>query len=225
MNKSENIGELAAALCKAQTKMKSAVKDKANPFFKSSYADLSSVWDACKAELAANGLAISQHPTTDSTGSVIVETVLIHSSGQWMSSALAMKPTKNDPQAYGSAITYARRYALAAVVGVVTDDDDGNEASDRQAPASRRETQERAVKAAVADTPKEQNAKTRLMSMLAAELGIEINASTKDVWLGELTRILGRAPKLPLSEEDAKSAIFAIEAVNTMEQNGVPVVK
>jgi hypothetical protein len=219
MNKSENIGELAAALCKAQTKMKSAVKDKANPFFKSSYADLSSVWDACKAELAANGLAISQHPTTDNTGSVIVETVLIHSSGQWMSSALAMKPTKNDPQAY------ARRYALAAVVGVVTDDDDGNEASDRQAPASRRETQERAVKAAVADTPKEQNAKTRLMSMLAAELGIEINASTKDVWLGKLTRILGRAPKLPLSEEDAKSAIFAIEAVNTMEQNGVPVVK
>ncbi len=223
MNKSENIGDLAAALCKAQTKMKSAVKDKANPFFKSSYADLSSVWDACKAELASNGLAISQHPTTDDKGNIIVETVLIHSSGQWMSSALAMKPTKADPQAYGSAITYARRYALAAVVGVVTDDDDGNEASDRQHAPSKRETQERAVKAAVADTPKEQSAKSRLMSMLATELGIEINASTKNVWLAELTRILGYPPKLPLSEEDAKSAIFAIETVNTMEKSGVPV--
>lgn len=81
------------------------------------------------------------------------------------------------------------------------------------------------AKQAVAELPPGQNHKAKLMAMLAAELGIEITKDTKAQWLPELTRILGREPKLPISEEDAKSAIFAIETANAMEQNGVPLVK
>ncbi len=81
------------------------------------------------------------------------------------------------------------------------------------------------AKQAVASLPAGENHKAKLMKMLGEELGIQITGKNKDTWLPELTRILGREPTLPLSDEDAKSAIFAIEAVNTMEQSGVPVVK
>jgi hypothetical protein len=129
MMQSEQINELAAALAKAQGAIKGATKDTANPFFKSKYADLASVWDACRAELTANGLSIIQ--TTDDSQGVTVVTTLAHSSGQWIRGRLTMRPVKDDPQGIGSAITYARRYALAAMVGVAPEDDDGNAASGR----------------------------------------------------------------------------------------------
>ncbi len=78
---------------------------------------------------------------------------------------------------------------------------------------------------AVAELPPGENHKAKLMKMLGEELGIQITGKNKDQWLPELTRILGREPTLPLSDEDAKSAIFAIESVNAMENAGVPVVK
>jgi phage recombination protein Bet len=78
---------------------------------------------------------------------------------------------------------------------------------------------------AVAELPPGENHKAKLMKMLGEELGIQITGKNKDQWLPELTRILGRTPTLPLSDEDAKSAIFAIESVNAMENAGVPVVK
>jgi hypothetical protein len=128
MNKSEQIGELAAALAKAQGQMGSAHKDASNPFFKSKYADLSSIVDAIKGPLSANGIAYVQTTDTDDSG-VLVETTLIHSSGQWISGSLRMRPVKDDPQGIGSCITYARRYGLQAIVGLDADDDDGNAAS------------------------------------------------------------------------------------------------
>lgn len=207
MNKSESIGELAAALCKAQTKMKSAIKDRANPFFKSSYADLSSVWDACKGELAANGLAISQHPTTDANGNVEVETVLIHSSGQWMSSTLAMKPVKNDPQAFGSAITYARRYALAAVVGVVTDDDDGNHASGRNEP---KPAAAEVARKAVAETPKQPTAKEKLFKLIEGRIGEKISADNADKWK-PIIAATGVKVSAKMTDEEAGSVLFILE--------------
>lgn len=127
---SEQINELAAALAKAQGAIKGAAKDTANPFFKSKYADLASVWDACRTQLTANGLSVIQ-TMDDSQGGVTVVTTLAHSSGQWIRGRLTMKPVKDDPQGIGSAITYARRYALAAMVGVAPEDDDGNAASGR----------------------------------------------------------------------------------------------
>lgn len=128
---SEQIGELAQALAKAQGKITGALKDSSNPFFKSRYADLASVWDACRGPLSENGLAVVQLTEADDAG-VYVSTTLAHSSGQWMRSRLRLTPKDSTPQGMGSAITYGRRYALAAIVGVAQVDDDGNAASGRQ---------------------------------------------------------------------------------------------
>ncbi len=135
MNQSEQINELSKALSTAQGQMSFAKKDSRNPFFKSSYADLSSVWDACREPLTSNGLSVIQ--TFDANhdgGEVIVVTTLAHQSGQWISSRLKMPLVKKDPQGLGSAITYGRRYSLAAIVGVIADeDDDGNAATGKPA--------------------------------------------------------------------------------------------
>ena len=132
MNSSPTIKELAGALTKAQGQIVGAVKDAANPFFRSAYADMQSVWDAIRKPLTDNGLSIVQAPLTDGD-KVGVETMLLHESGEFLVSTLWMTPVKNDPQAIGSAITYARRYALQAVAGVasIEEDDDGEGASGR----------------------------------------------------------------------------------------------
>lgn len=129
MNTSEQINELAKALAAAQGEMKAAAKDAQNPFFKSNYATLESVWNACREPLSKHGLSVVQVPTMDENGLQLV-TRLCHASGQWIEGNLALKPSKDDLQGIGSAITYARRYMLGAMAGVATDaDDDGNEAS------------------------------------------------------------------------------------------------
>ena len=130
METSTEIGQLAEALSKAQAKITGALKDSANPFFKSKYADLASVWDACREQLSANGLAVIQTTDVDPEG-VLVITTLAHSSGEWIRGRLRMVPTKSDPQGVGSCLTYARRYALAAIVGVAQVDDDANAASNK----------------------------------------------------------------------------------------------
>lgn len=128
MNHSEQINELGSALAKAQGQIEGAKKDSANPFFKSKYADLASVWEACRKQLSDNGLSITQCPEESDNG-IAVETMIIHSSGQWIKSRYTMPVSKLDAQAVGSAITYARRYALAAIVGIAPEDDDGNAAA------------------------------------------------------------------------------------------------
>lgn len=136
MTQSEVINELAAALSKAQGEMQAAIKDKINPYFKSSYADLGSVWDAARPVLSKYGLCIMQttEVVSDVNGSssgtrIIMVTTLAHTSGQWMKSYLPLNPAKNDSQGVGAALTYLRRYALSALVGVVCDDDDDGETS------------------------------------------------------------------------------------------------
>ena len=131
MLQSESIANLAKALSTVQGKLTYAKKDSKNPFFKSNYADLESVWDACRDLLSANGLAVSQFPGTysDLDKSMSLTTILTHNSGEWISQKMSVPVTKPDAQGAGSALTYMRRYALAAVVGVVQADDDGNAAS------------------------------------------------------------------------------------------------
>jgi hypothetical protein len=127
---SEQINELAAALSKAQASITGALKDSANPFFKSKYADLASCWDACRKQLTDNGLSVMQ--TTDIVAdTVVVRTTLAHSSGQWISGILPVRAKDESPQAQGSGITYARRYALAAMVGLAQIDDDAEAAQGR----------------------------------------------------------------------------------------------
>lgn len=136
MNKSDDISKLALALCLAQPAIKVALMDSINPFFKSKYADLGAVWDAVKPALKEQGLAVSQFP--DHIGQEpALTTMLIHASGQWISGTYPLMVTDKEhtPQGYGSALTYARRYGLSAVLGVIADtDDDGNAASGRQKP-------------------------------------------------------------------------------------------
>ena len=162
MECSEALNELAAALAKAQSQVKGAAKDSTNPFFRSKYADLAAVWEACRTALTNHGLAVVQSPSTAFTGSpeiytaksksgedrsgvriattVSVVTRLIHSSGQWIQGTTSAMLPAADPQAVGSAITYLRRYALAAMVGVAPEDDDG-EATTRPVPAAKRHSQ------------------------------------------------------------------------------------
>ena len=138
MKKSEQVDKLAAALCKAQAEMGGAVKDAKNPFFKSSYADLTSVIKAIKEPFANNGLSYSQFPvTSEGGGGVGVVTVLLHSSGQWLESEFYLPLAKKDPQGGGSAITYARRYALQAMAGIPTADDDAEAAMMRGKPVEK----------------------------------------------------------------------------------------
>lgn len=133
MTRSDTIAQLAAALSKAQGAIKAAAKDNTNPHFKSKYADLASVWDACREPLAKNELAVIQLPSV-SDGQVHVVTLLTHSSGEWISETLDFSLASDTPQAIGSTITYGRRYGLSAMVGVAPDDDDDGEAT-RQADA------------------------------------------------------------------------------------------
>ena len=136
---SPTIAELAKALSAAQGEVEGAVKGKANPAFRSKYADLAAVWDACREALTKHGLAIIQSPGPCADGRMEMTTMLAHASGEWMRGTLTIPLAKVDAQAYGSATTYARRYALAAFVGVAPEDDDGNAAAaaapKREAPA------------------------------------------------------------------------------------------
>lgn len=129
MEQSATISELAKALCKAQGQMEGAVKDSENPFFKSKYADLTSVWQAVRKPFTDNGLSIVQFPSSLSPSEVSCETMLIHSSGEWVRDKMTMRPTKTDPQSILSCLTYLRRGCLASVCGVSPEDDDGNIAS------------------------------------------------------------------------------------------------
>jgi hypothetical protein len=141
MELSVNIGQLADALCKAQSGMKEVLKtktaqvksDKGSYSYK--YAELADLLEAVKPALLGQGLAISQGVDSYERG-VKVTTLLMHSSGEHLSSTLSMPVTGSTPQAYGSAITYARRYALSALLGVAPEDDDDAEAASSATPLS-----------------------------------------------------------------------------------------
>lgn len=126
MAHSESIGKLAAALAKVQGALTHAVKGNVNPAFRSKYADLASVWEACRSQLSENEVAVVQSLQPSPDGWVTVETLLAHSSGEWSSSLVTLPVSAKTAHGYGSAITYARRYGLAASVGVYQDDDDAN---------------------------------------------------------------------------------------------------
>lgn len=122
------MNELYSALSKAQSQMRPAELDKVNSHFKSKYASLAAVWDAIREPLTKNGLAITQ--TFVAGERLTMLTRLTHTSGQSLESFYPIEPVRNDPHGIGSAISYARRYAISAIVGLTADeDDDGNAAS------------------------------------------------------------------------------------------------
>ncbi len=132
---SSEVTELAKSLINVQRSLQPALKDRENPFVKSRYATLNSVMDACRETLLANGIWVTQYPVPADAGHLGLVTKLTHAeSGQWQSSLLVMPLPKADPQGYGSAITYARRYALSAMLGIVAEDDDDGEAASLPRP-------------------------------------------------------------------------------------------
>ena len=134
MRRSATFAAIAAAMAKAQGEITGAIKDSTNPHFKNDYADLASVSDACRPALSKNAIAVFQAPSAEGQ-KVTVTTLLAHSSGEWIEADLTMTAQQNTPQGIGSCITYARRYALAAMTGVAPKDDDGNAASIRETQA------------------------------------------------------------------------------------------
>jgi len=152
---SEHINELAAALAKAQRTLKAAIKDSTNPHFRSRYADLASVWSAWQEVGPANGLAITQ-TTAVRDGGIVLITQMSHSSGQWMRGEYPLNPIKNDPQALGSVLTYARRYNLSAITGVCPDEDDSESAMGRNPVTIHKD----------ADAPKEDPSSLRMIAWI-----------------------------------------------------------
>jgi hypothetical protein len=148
---SDQINELASALAKAQAEIGSVQKDQDNPYFKSKFSSLSMVWETVKPSLTKHGISIVQMPGSDERG-YFVQTQIMHSSGQWIRSTTYMKPSKEDPQGIGSLISYARRYALQAMVMACPDDDDGEMAMGRSNVAPARTT---VTKVLAPVTPKE----------------------------------------------------------------------
>jgi hypothetical protein len=132
MNKSESIKNIAGALVKFQATVTKVGKEANNPFFKSKYASLANILDTIQKPLSECGLAISQFPD----GNALTTIILHADSGEWMESSYVMPVAKqNDPQAMGSAMTYARRYALGSILNLnIDDDDDGEKAMGRQIP-------------------------------------------------------------------------------------------
>jgi len=201
VNQSETIEKLAEALAKAQGQMEGAKKTSENTVaanVKRKYADLSSVWDACRAPLSENGLSIVQF-TDGGPSDVTVITRLIHASGQWLESSLTVRATKPDAQGLGSAITYGRRYSLMAMVGIAPEDDDGQAACQpaEQPKAARPAPRPQPVQAAGGPPPEAPSQKDE-----AKHYALEI---TRMINAGLITpddvRVYGSLPSISAAKE------------------------
>lgn len=219
-----SIGALAGALAKAQGAFKAAPKDSTNPYFNSKYADLASVMSVVREPLAANGLAVTQRLTT-STDGVIITTMLMHASGEWMRDRLNIRIEQSVSkdgkkqawiQAFGSAVTYARRYALSSMLGVAADeDDDGNAAGHHAGPPSRANGGSRtndvkaqlAAKAAAPASPGDQ------ISALLTKAG-KVGAAARDFVKG----VTGKTDRAALTADDVKSVSDALEVLKGEHQ-------
>lgn len=132
--------QIATALIKAQQEMGTALKGASNPFFKSKYADLNSIREACIPALNNNGIAVLQ-PIVHIDGKNFVKTLLLHESGESIEGLTEIIYSKqNDAQAQGSGITYARRYGLQSLCNVGAEDDDGNAASKNESQTVNHDT-------------------------------------------------------------------------------------
>ncbi len=195
MNKSENIANLAAALSVAQGQIQGAEKDASNPTFNSQYTTLSSVWNACRAVLSANGLSVVQNAEV-LDGQVSVQTVLLHSSGEYIDSTLAIRPEVNNAHGIGSAITYARRFALASMIGIAPADDDGNAASGKGTRTQERRPDPIPEAKKVAEVPIPQHPENEEENTPESTTDAELNTRWQDV----VCHIGTNVPNKPVSK-------------------------
>jgi hypothetical protein len=183
--------KIAAAFIKAKKDFGPVLKGKNNPAFKSKYANLEACLDAVDDACLAHGIALYQETFEDSTG-VTVETVFLHESGESLRCGkLHVPAAKNDPQGYGSALTYARRYSILTACGIAAEDDDGNAASRPAPPQADTRQRERREPATHQD-------ETRRLWL--AETTSNINAAKS---VGDLKRIVDEAIRIATEENDA----------------------
>lgn len=152
MERSESISGIATALAEAQGEFPIIPKESVNPFFKSKYAELSTIVRTVQPVLRKYGLSVTQL-TEDGDSGITVRTVLMHKSGEYISGTLKMQPVKSDPQGIGSAITYARRYGLSAILGIATDDDDDGSAASGTTGQAKKDTPKQEPKAPAKKAP------------------------------------------------------------------------
>ncbi|MDE2098422.1 MAG: ERF family protein [Patescibacteria group bacterium] len=238
MQQSAQIDQLATALAKAQAEITGAKKNSDNPFFKSKYADLAEVWDVIREPLSRNGLAVLQFPSfrisafpgadgtpIDPYARVYVTTILTHASGQFVADELSLKPSKDDPQSVGSAITYARRYALAAAVGVAQEDDDGERATRPEAPAKPTDnsasTTTRPKERAKPEPKKQGPSLAGQCKELADKLGLPQAArkAMSDDAKGDLSKVLAKLREVENQKaQDALKEKFGAEKQETVPE-------
>src|ERR1035437_9064370 len=133
MRTSTTLIKISPALLEAQREIGAATKTSVNPFFHSTYASLGDVMEACKGALNKNGITVLQPIDTSSDGMVVVETTLLHESGEWIMASMRIAPkSETNPQDQGSAISYARRYSLQSMVFIPAEDDDAEKATNRK---------------------------------------------------------------------------------------------
>lgn len=203
---SDSIKELATALAKVQANIKPVKKDKtakiptkSGSSYSYHYADLSSVWDACRDLLTSNGLSVVQMPEAAGGGNEIyLTTILMHASGEWLSSMLLLRPSDTTPQSLGSAITYARRYALAAMVGIVADDDDDGSAGSQTRQQPQQPARTEYVPAPSQEAPAAQAADLKALIATARQAQIKLPVSVTGKSLSRMTEDEMRAAILDL---------------------------
>lgn len=180
-----HIPKLAAALAKVQSALRPVKRESQNPYFNSTYADLAAVWESVRKPLADNALALIQLPMPTDGMTVRLLTVLVHESGEYVASEIVMKPRDGTPQSVGSCLTYARRYALCAILGVTSEDedDDGNAAQPKNATPQRKANPGPAGKQATSPAPAGSGsaAAVEALTKLVADMGIP--AETQAKWL------------------------------------------
>lgn len=173
---------LIEALSALQSKMEQPSKNAVNPHFKNKYADLAACMEAVRPHLTGLGLAVTQATRLLDNGFTVLDTTLHHVSGEKITGTYPINPTQNNPQGYGSAMTYARRYALCALLGIVADDDDdGNAASSPATVATKPSKQE------PKDAAKEA-ADNYIAQITAAKTADEITAIMAKVDAGKLAK-------------------------------------
>lgn len=182
MEQSTSIENIAKALIAFQSQVETIKKDSTNPFFKSKYASLENVIEGTREPLKKNNLAFSQFPAGDNN----LTTILMHSSGEFMKSSVKMFPKDNTPQGQGSAITYMRRYALSAILGLATEEDDDGNAGSKTSALKTTVAPKKAI-----PTKKKENSLTikKKIADQVKELGLNMTKENAPTMIKSLTKL------------------------------------
>ena len=208
---SATVGKIAEALCAAQAELPAAIKGSVNPHLRNKYADLNAIYEAARETLAKHGLAVVQTMQPTDGGKAHVRTTLLHKSGEWIAGELVMPLDRNGgPQGMGSAITYARRYSLSAIIGIVTEEDDDAEAAQgRGKPAQAKVKAQRQEAAANNADPMSDAQRAKLFALAKETMP---DAGREDVLIA-ISDIVGRhiESSNALAKAEAAKVIDALE--------------